>query len=215
MVTLGLLRGGKQRWLLGGCGAALIHRGWSGNCEVYRALGIDTKCHPETTAVPAQQGSKVVKSFSVGRPAAELYGFWRQLENLPHIFQHLESVEIIDERHSQWRARGPLGMSLKWQAEIINDRPNEMIAWRSLPGADLDSAGSVHFTPLPEGRGTGVSLSLKYNPPAGPLGAQIASWLGSGLEQQVDQDLRHFKSFMEADEMPAAYSTTTRAGAKR
>jgi len=139
----------------------------------------------------------------IERPAADLYRFWRRLENLPQIMRHLKSVRSIDGQHSRWVADGVLGKDIEWDAEIINERQDEMIAWRSLPNGDLDTAGSVHFRPLESGRGTEVVVSIKYNPPAGKMGAQIASLLGEGLEQKLDTDLATFKQVMETGMAPA------------
>src|SRR5260370_25086851 len=109
--------------------------------------------------------------------------------------RHLESVQVQGNR-SHWVAKGPLGTCVEWDAEIYNENPNEMIAWRSLEGADVDSTGSVHFTPAPGGRGTDVRVVLKYNPPAGKLGAAIAKLFGSEPDQQIRDDLRRFKQLM-------------------
>ena len=94
-------------------------------------------------------------------------------------------------------------MSVEWDAEIFNERDKELIAWRSLPGGDIETAGSVHFQPLGEGRGTAVNVSMKYNPPGGKLGDAVASLLGSGLARQIKDDLHRFKSIMEAGEFPS------------
>jgi uncharacterized membrane protein len=116
---------------------------------------------------------------------------------------HLESVVEDGEKRSHWTATGPLGRTVEWDAEIINERPNELIAWRSIPGSDLDTAGSVHFESAGRNRGTIVTVSLKYDPPAGRVGAVAASLLGSGFEQSVDQCLSRFKQIMEAGEIPS------------
>jgi uncharacterized membrane protein len=199
LLLAGIARG---KLLLSLFGGALIYRGWKGHCYCFEALGIDTAEHPQATAVPAQQGVKVEKSIAVNRSADELYSFWRSLENLPRVMRHLERVEVLDGNRSRWVAKGPLGKSLQWEAEIINEREPELIAWRSLPNSEVETAGSVHFQPLGHDRGTAVVVSLKYNPPSGKIGATIASLLGNGLEQELDEDLRQFKSTMEAGEVP-------------
>jgi uncharacterized membrane protein len=135
--------------------------------------------------------------ITVQRPAADLYRFWRRLENLPQVMRHLKYVEAVDEQHSHWKAEGAFGADVEWDAEILNERENEMIAWRSLPGGDVDTAGSIRFKPLERNRGTEVTLSMKYNPPAGKVGAQIASLFGEGLESKLDEDLARFKEVME------------------
>src|SRR5204863_9344977 len=131
----------------------------------------------------------------------EPYQFWRNLENLAHVMRHLESVRVQGNR-SHWVAKGPLGMCVEWDAEIYNENPNEMIAWRSLEGAAVDTTGSVHFRPAPGGRGTEVRVVLKYDPPAGKVGASVARLFGNSAAQQVQEDLRRFKQVMEAGEVP-------------
>src|SRR5215211_5034334 len=169
----GLARGGLSGLALSAIGAGLALRGYTGHCHGYAALGINKAERKPSTAVPAQQGVKVEKTMIIERPASDLYRFWRRLENLPQVMRHLKSVRSIDGQHSCWVAEGVLGKDVEWDAEIINERQDEMIAWRSLPNGDIDTAGSVHFRPLGDGRRTEVAVSIKYNPPAGKVGAQI------------------------------------------
>lgn len=199
LVLGGLPRGKILRTLIGG---ALLYRGITGHCHCYQALGLDTSDHPDHTAVPAQQGIKVEHSITINRPADELFAFWRSVENLPQVMRHLETVEEVDRQRSRWSAKGPLGKIVAWEAEIINERESELIAWRSLPGGDIETAGSVHFRQLENDRGTAVVVSMKYNPPAGKLGATVASLLGSGLARELEDDMRRFKSHMETGEVP-------------
>jgi uncharacterized membrane protein len=174
---------------------------------MYQSLGVNTAEHNPATAVPAQQGFKVERTITVNRSPEELYKFWRRLENLPQVMQHLKYVETTDHEHSHWKAEGAFGSDVEWDAEILNERENEMIAWRSLPGGDVDTAGSIHFRPIGN-KGTEVTLSMKYNPPAGKVGAHIASLFGEGLEEKLDEDLCRFKEVMETG-MPAAPSVAS------
>src|SRR3954466_12980097 len=199
----GLGHGGMKGLALTAIGAALVWRGYTGHCQTYQWLGINKAERNPATSVPAQQGVKLEKTLIITRPAADLYRFWRRLENLPQVMRHLKDVRSIDGQHSRWVAEGALGKDLEWDAEIINERQDEMIAWRSLPNGDIDTAGSVHFRPLVNDRGTEVVVSIKYNPPAGKVGAQIASLLGEGLEQKLDTDLATFKQVMETGMAPA------------
>jgi uncharacterized membrane protein len=197
LAIVGLERGRLAGMALTTMGAGLLWRGVTGRCHMYSALGVNTAEHNPATAVPAQQGFKIERSITVQRPAADLYRFWRRLENLPQVMRHLKYVEAVDEQHSHWKAEGAFGADVEWDAEILNERENEMIAWRSLPGGDVDTAGSIRFKPLERNRGTEVTLSMKYNPPAGKVGAQIASLFGEGLESKLDEDLARFKEVME------------------
>ena len=147
-----------------------------------------------------ESGIKVTHAVTINQPSEALYTFWRDFTNLPQIMDHLESVTVQDSTHSHWVAKAPLGRTVEWNAEIINEKPGELIAWRSLPGADVDSAGSVQFKPAPVGRGTEVRVELSYLPPAGKIGAVVARLLGEEPKKQLDDDLRHFKQLMEAGE---------------
>jgi len=149
------------------------------------------------TSVEHEKGIRVEKSTTIMRTPEELYAFWRNFGNLPRIMEHLKSVQVIDSTHSHWIAKAPVGTTVEWDAEIINDVPNERIGWRSLENAQVDNAGSVVFTRQAEGRGTIVEVTLKYDPPAGKLGAVIAKLLGEAPETQIVEDLRHLKQFME------------------
>ena len=144
---------------------------------------------------------EMTKAITINRPVDEVYGFWRDFENLPRFMSHLESVEVTGEGRSHWKASAPAGTTVEWDAEITEDRPNELIAWRSIEGADVDNSGSVRFRPAPGGRGTEVRVQLRYAPPGGTLGRTIARLFGEEPGQQVQEDLRHFKQVMETGDI--------------
>jgi uncharacterized membrane protein len=208
LAASGLKRGRVSGLLLTTMGAGLVWRGLSGRCQCYAALGINSAERKPNTAVPAGEGFKLERTIVVNRSPEELYGFWRRLENLPQVMRHLKYVEANDDQHSHWKAEGAFGTDVEWDAEIINDRQNELIAWRSLPGGDVETAGSVHFRPRQQGTATEVTLSMKYNPPAGKIGAQVASLFGEGLEAKLDADLGRFKEVMETG-LPAGPELAT------
>jgi len=147
--------------------------------------------------IPHRQSIKVLKSVTINRPASELYAFWRNFENLPQFMRHLESVTVLDDKRSHWVAKGPMGKRVEWDAEIINEEMDRLIAWKSVENADVPNAGSVSFKTLPAGRGTQVQVNLEYKPPAGLLGAAIAKLWGEEPHQQVRDDLNRFKQLME------------------
>jgi uncharacterized membrane protein len=136
-----------------------------------------------------------------------VYRFWRRLENLPQFMTHLERVTETGEGKSHWVASGPAGLAVEWDAEIINEVENQVIAWRSLPGSDVVTAGSVNFDAVRGGRSTQVSVHLQYAPPAGKAGALVASLFGREPSQTIREDLRHFKQLLEAGEIPRATAT--------
>jgi len=141
------------------------------------------------------------RSITVNRPVAEVYQFWRNFENLPRFMRHLQSVTTTGERTSHWVAKAPGGKSVEWDAETLEDRENERIAWRSLPGADVYNAGSVEFIPAPGNRGTEVRVTLEYDPPFGKLGSKVAMLWREEPGQQVKDDLRHLKQVLETGEV--------------
>jgi uncharacterized membrane protein len=184
-------------------GAGLVYRALTGNCPCYQALGVSTSdSTAERTAIAAGHGTRVEHAVMVNKSASEVYRFWRDLENLPRFMTHLLDVDTTTDGRSHWIAKGPLGLRVEWDAEIVTDTPNKVIAWRSLDGADVDTAGSVHFTELPNDRGTEVRVELKYDPPAGKLGTAIAKLVGMSPEAQIKADMRRFKQIMEAGEIP-------------
>jgi uncharacterized membrane protein len=182
-------------------GGFLLYRGLAGNCPLYQALGVGTDgTSGDAAVIPARSGVKVEHAVTVNRPAGEVYRFWRNLSQLPQFMDHLKEVRETGAGKSHWVAKGPLGMSVEWDAEVIEDRP-EVISWRSLPGSDVDTAGSVHFKAAPSGRGTEVRVTLKYDPPMGKVGATVARLFGQSPQKQIEADLAKFKSLLEAGEI--------------
>jgi len=180
--------------MLAAAGTALIYRGATlGN---HRTARRDTK-----HALGGSRGVNVEESFTINRRPDELYTFWRRFEQLPAFMDHLVSVTPFDDRRSHWVAKAPGGRTVEWDAEIINEIPNELIGWRTVDGADVVSAGSVHFKPAPGHRGTEVRVRLQYAPPGGKLGASIAWLLGHEPSQTIKEDLRRFKQLIEAGEV--------------
>jgi uncharacterized membrane protein len=141
----------------------------------------------------------VRQSVTILTPPEEVYSFFRKLENLPRFMEHLESVTESGQR-SHWRARGPLGSQVEWDAELVEDR-HDCIAWRSLPGADVPNRGQVRFAAVPGGRGTELVVELDYQPPVGALGATVARLFGKEPAQQVSADLKRLKQVMETGEV--------------
>jgi uncharacterized membrane protein len=150
-------------------------------------------------------GSLRTKHFeaaaTVKCPPEEVYQFWHEFENLPRFMYHLESVQTTGDSRSHWAAKAPAGMRVEWDAEMIQDRPNRLISWRSVDGAPVSHAGSVRFVSAPGGRGTEVRVEMEYSPPGGKVGTALAKIFGEEPEQQVKDDLRRLKQVMETGEV--------------
>jgi uncharacterized membrane protein len=143
----------------------------------------------------------IEKSIAIDKSPEELYAFWRDFTNLPLFMRNLDSVTVLDATRSHWVAKGPAGTHVEWDAEIYNEIENELIAWRSLENADVVNAGSVRFQKAPTGHGTFVRVAMNYNPPAGTLGATLATLLGAEPAQLIKEDLRRLKQLAEAGEI--------------
>ncbi len=171
-------------------GGFLLVRGLTGYCPVNNAIG---RSSVRTAGSPVDINTRL----TLNRPATEVYSFWRKLENLPRFMQHLEKVEEIDETHSRWTAKGPAGVgSVSWEAEIVEDQQNELIAWRSLPGSTIDNAGQVRFRETPAG--TEVKVQMSYRLPAGDVGGVAAKMFSPMAESIMRHDIRDLKKVMEA-----------------
>jgi uncharacterized membrane protein len=203
--TLLLLVGASRRSAVGAClavsSAPLLYRGITGRWPT-----IVNGVHPENTktALSGERGIHVRESIRLEHSLSDVYRFWRRFENLPRFMAHLDRVTESSDGKSHWVARGPAGLAVEWDAQIINEVENEVIAWRSLPGSDIVTAGSVKFGTVRGGRSTQVSVHLQYAPPAGKAGALVASLFGREPSQTIREDLRRFKQFYEAGEIPRA-----------
>jgi uncharacterized membrane protein len=195
----------RRNWkgvVLGLLGAGLVRRGWTGYCSGYALMGINHTDGKSTSSIRSKAGVKIERSVTINRSPQDLYTFWRDLENLPCVMSHLKEVAVHDQLRSHWVAAGPLGKEVEWEAEIVNERENEMISWKSLPESEIETAGSVRFTALPFDRGTQVTISLQYKPPGGRFIAKVASLFGQDMESRLIDDIYNFKRMMETREVP-------------
>ena len=188
LAVLGLSRRSKSGLLLAAAGGALAYAGAKANGlprNFDARTSVLLNCSPE-----------------------EAYRFWHNFEDLPLFMYHLDSVKQTSDRTYRWVAVGPLGSRIQWDAEIISDRPNERIAWRSLPGSDIEVNGSVEFRTAAGNRGTLVTAHIDHRPPAGALGHAVAKVLGKDPKFLIKQDLRRFKALIEAGEIPTTEGQT-------
>ncbi|HSU68204.1 MAG TPA: SRPBCC family protein [Tepidisphaeraceae bacterium] len=203
LAVYGLRKLSVSGLLAAGIGAVIVRRAVGGHCPLYNSMNIDTRrSEPARPEEYFHKSIHVEHVVTINKPAAELYRFWRDFSNLPRIMNHLESVTVRDATRSHWVAKAPAGNRVEWDAEIINDEPDRLIAWRSLGNATVDNAGSVRFIEAPGGRGTEVRVVLDYIPPAGQVGRLVAKLFGEEPKQQISEDLRRFKQVMETGEAP-------------
>jgi uncharacterized membrane protein len=207
LALLALRKRGLSGLALGVAGAELLRRGATGHCRVYEALGVNTANRDlddrgdvtgRAATVNARKAVKIERRILVHRPADELYRAWRDFSRLPRFMQHLDSVTCSDDRHSHWIGHLPGGKRVEWDAEIVNDIPGKLIAWKTVGAPDVAHAGSVHFTPLADTDGTEVRIVFDYEPPAARMIGIIAEHLGLTPETMVAEDLRRFKEAAES-----------------
>lgn len=207
----------RRNWcgaVLAMVGGGLLHRAVTGNCLAFRAMRIGMSGNDQPgfandinrsgrRKVHTSRATKMQTAIEINRPPAELYRFWRSLENLPRVMNHLDSVQVINERLSHWVVKtSPAVPKVEWDAEIINEVENQRIGWRSLQGADVENTGSVEFRPIGDGRRTQLILTLQYDPPGGQIGSTIAKWLGEDPNLRLTEDLRRFKEQIESGVLP-------------
>jgi uncharacterized membrane protein len=175
-------------------GGSLLFRGATGYCPVNEAVGRNSA--PASSMVDPVEVSQVL---TINRPRAEVYAYWRKLENLPRFMEHLKEVKQIDNKRSHWEALIPkmLGAPVKWDAEIIAEEPDTRLAWRSIAKSTVDNAGEVLFQEAPNNRGTEMHVRISYRPPVGDLGKGLAKLFNPMLENMIKTDLKRFKQIME------------------
>jgi uncharacterized membrane protein len=181
--------------------------------NVLAVTALDVLCAQQLSGGEGEGGgtkkgtTQVKNSLIINRAPEELYQYWHDFENLPRIMHHLESVRVTGAGRSHWVAKAPAGTSVEWDAEVTEDRPNELIAWRSLEGSQVENSGSVRFEPAPGNRGTVVKVEINYTPPGGPLGSLVAKLFGEEPGQQAQESLRCFKQLMETGEVVVSDGT--------
>jgi uncharacterized membrane protein len=202
LAAYGLKRRTAAALASAGVGAALLWRGTTGHCPVYQTVGLSTAGETgDNVSVAYGRGTRVDAATVINASADAIYTFWRNFDNLPRFMHNLESVTVHDAMHSHWVSRGPAGSKVEWEAEIIHEVPGEVIGWRSIEGSSVKNAGSVQFKPATGGRGTEVRVELRYDPPAGRLGAAVSRLLGENPERQIREDLRRLKMILETGEV--------------
>jgi uncharacterized membrane protein len=201
LIGYGLLRRNAAGAALALAGTALVIHGARRRSTFYDALGLEEESDRGFWDVGLSRDVRARATMTINRNADDLYLEWLDLTRQPRYFRYLEQVELIDGTRSHWKARGPLGKSIEWDADLTADEPGRRIAWRSLNSTLFDHEGAARFEAAPPRRGTKVSLELRWNPPAGALGALAARVLPQDPQREVREGLRRFKQFMETGEL--------------
>lgn len=197
----GIKRLTKGRFLSGlamiATGGIVFYRGKTGHCNLYQAMGV-------STAGPEQAGIEMEKAITIHLPPQQVYEFWRNLANLPRFMRHLESVRVTGDRSSHWKVVGTAGVTIEWDAEIVDDQPGRRISWRSTGEADIPNEGEVDFIEASGGRDTDLKVIIRYHPPGGAAGKAAAKALRFIGTQQIEEDLQRLKQILEAGEAVTA-----------
>ncbi|HEX5258525.1 MAG TPA: SRPBCC family protein [Sphingomicrobium sp.] len=143
----------------------------------------------------------VGRTVTIGKSRQEIYRAWRDFTRFPDFMENVEAVEDLGGRRSKWTIKAPLGASVELVTKITEDRPGEAIGWKSEPESDIQTEGRVEFFDIAPGRGTGVRLTLRYDPPAGLPGRVVAKLFQREPNVQARRDLRRFKMLMETGEI--------------
>ncbi|MCO6148446.1 SRPBCC family protein [Flavobacterium sp. NRK1] len=177
-----------KKTLEGLTAGTMLFRGISGYCPAYDLI--------DKTGMLKGNSVGITTSYTINKPVEEVYKAWRQLSNLPQFMKHLSSVEVIDEQTSKWKARIPGGIgTLSWKAEILSDKPNELLTWQSLPGSTVHNAGKVAF--ISNGATTDIEVSIAYHAPLGKAGEAVAKLFTSKFEDMLEKDIKGFKEYIE------------------
>jgi len=195
LTVFGIRKGSWTGWLSTLGGLVLVYRGGSGYCPVNRQLHREESLEKSPLVLAS-------RAMTIQRSPAEVYQFWRNLENLPLFMKHVKEVRQVSETQSHWTVVFPrIKQELSWTAEIVDDEPNQRISYRSLPGAKVDNSGEVFFREATGGRGTEIKVTLSYRPPQGMMGKQVAKLFNDAFEQMVQNDLHRFKQYLETGEV--------------
>lgn len=181
-------------------GLSLLRRGATGHCDLYAQLGITSEgdhLHAEDASVDPESALLVRQSVIVKRSPTACYEMWRDFTFLPRFMDYLERVDVIDETRSRWYAKGPAGVTIEWDAEIVRDVPNQRISWRSVDPADVPNRGTVEFVELQDGAGTDVRVALEWDPPGGRVTRAVAAVFRRNPQHELDNALERFRQVME------------------
>ncbi|HZH28987.1 MAG TPA: SRPBCC family protein [Azospirillaceae bacterium] len=194
----GFRRGGTVGWTLAAAGGALALAGLTGETAIRQAGQV----LPPPRREADERSPRTVATVTIFRPASEVYRLVRDFAMWPHFMEHLESVEVQDEIRSTWTAKGPAGTRVTWESEVVEDRPDRSIAWRSVAGSRAPNSGWVEMREAPGGRGTELRAEMRYEVPGGRLGEVVAAFAGRSPAEELRNGLRRLKQLIETGEVP-------------
>lgn len=180
----------------------LLFRGITGHCPGYKYV-----LHTDTLEEPNEHLT-IRATVNINRSVSEVYAFWRRLENLPLFMEHLETVNQIDNKLSEWRAKIPGGIStISWRANILKEIPDRHLSWHSLPNSDIENYGTVNFRESGDNM-TQVDAEISYRAPGGIIGESIGKLLSPVFKNMVKKDIKNLKEYMETGNNPTIHSDT-------
>ena len=173
----------------------------------YDDAPLSTAHNLDTTGVneeglEAHPGDHLIgRTVTINRPRQELYEFWRDLRNLPLFMQNIRRITVSDGNRSHWVVEAPGDAQVEWDSILTQDEPGSLLAWESVEGASIRNSRRIEFRDSTNGRGTIVTATIVYDPPAGNLGRMVAKLFEKEPHIQARRDLRRFKQLMEAGEV--------------
>lgn len=206
-LLVGLRRGGTHGLLMSALGGYLAYRGVTGHCPAYSYFGMNTSRPGDSLLSGRPTSLHLTTGVTIERSPEELYQVWRDFTYLPTFMRYLNSVTPTGDSRTHWIADLPVAGQLEWDSEVVQDDPNERIAWRSVEDSDIEQRGEIRFQPAPGDRGTEVELDLHYAAPGGQLTKAAGSLINAVTEEVVREDLRRFKHLMESGEIPTGART--------
>jgi uncharacterized membrane protein len=190
LAVYGIVRRNPACLIVGTVGVGLLLRGVT-NLEMKRLTGISA----------GRRAIEIHKDINIAAPVEQVYEFWSNVQNFPRFMTNVQEVRATGDGLSHWTVKGPVGMTVEWDAVITEQIPDKLLAWKSVEGASVASSGIVRFDRNPDGS-TRLEVKLSYNPPGGAIGHAVAAFLGADPKRQMDDDLMRVKTTIETGKPP-------------
>jgi uncharacterized membrane protein len=178
-------------------GSALLLRSLA-NMPVRRLTGVGA----------GRRALDLEKTIHIDAPVEKVFAFFEEFQNFPRFMTHVLDVSPVEDGRWRWSVPGPANVPVSWESRVTEAEPNRLLAWESVPGSTVVSAGQVRFEPADDG--TRVHVRLSYNPPAGAIGHAVATILGAHPKKQLEDDLMRLKALMEIGRVRSESETMAR-----